>query len=94
MLLYHIITPLGDNLAPLDSLYSLSTLNLTNVRGPGATGARGPGGPGAQGPGGLNKGHGARPKIYLLPKYANFGRATCAFYYFPQFAASPRLACI
>ena len=78
MRFYYLITLFSDNLAPLGSLYSLSTLNLTNVRGPGAEG-------------GHNKGHGARPKIYLFPKNVYFGRATRAFYYFPQFAVWPRV---
>ena len=46
MRFYYLITLFGDNLAPLGSFYSLSTLNLTNVGGPGARG------PGALGPGG------------------------------------------
>ena len=43
MRFYFLITLFGDDLAPLGSLYSLSTFDLTNVRGP-ASGARGPGG--------------------------------------------------
>lgn len=82
---YYLITLFGDNLAPLGSLYSHSTLNLTNVGGSGARG------PEVGGKGGHNKGHGARPKIYLFPKNENFGRATRAFYYFPQLAVSPRV---
>ena len=43
MRFYFLIALFGDDLAPLGSLYSLSTFDLTNVRGPGS-GARRPGG--------------------------------------------------
>ena len=63
MRFYFLITLFGDDLAPLGSLHSLSTFDLTNVRAPES---------GARGPEGHNKGHGARPKIYLFPKNVKF----------------------